>query len=57
MKKYVETFLWSLAVTGLFFLVYGAGGVPLLRLMTSDAEVVESARAFLPWLLLMPIIG
>ena len=52
-----ETFMWSLAVTGLFFLVYGAGGVPLLRLMTSDAEVVESARAFLPWLLLMPVIG
>ena len=51
------TFLWSLGVTGLFFLVYGIGGVPLLRLMTSDASVVESARAFLPWLLLMPVIG
>jgi MATE family multidrug resistance protein len=51
------TFLWSLGVTGLFFLVYGIGGVPLLRLMTSDPSVVESARAFLPWLLLMPVIG
>lgn len=51
------TFLWSLGVTGLFFLVYGAGGVPLLRLMTSDQEVVASARTFLPWLLLMPVIG
>ena len=51
------TFLWSLGVTVLFFLVYGAGGVPLLRLMTSDPGVVESARAFLPWLLLMPLIG
>ena len=51
------TFLWSLGVTGLFFLVYGVGGVSLLRLMTSDPGVVESAREFLPWLLLMPVIG
>ena len=51
------TFLWSLGVTGLFFLVYGVGGVPLLRLMTSDGSVVEAGRAFIPWLLLMPLIG
>ena len=51
------TFLWSLGVTLLFFLVYGIGGVPLLRLMTSDPGVVESAREFIPWLLLMPVIG
>ena len=51
------TFLWSLGVTGAFFLVYGIGGVPLLRLMTSDPDVVESAREFIPWLLLMPVIG
>ncbi len=52
-----ETFLWSLGVTVLFFLVYGVGGVPLLRLMTSDASVVEAGREFIPWLLLMPVIG
>ena len=52
-----QTFVWSLGVTGLFFLVYGVGGVPLLRLMTSDASVVEAGREFIPWLLLMPVIG
>ena len=52
-----QTFLWSLGVTGLFFLVYGVGGVPLLRLMTSDPGVVEAGREFIPWLLLMPVIG
>jgi len=52
-----QTFLWSLGVTGLFFLVYGVGGVPLLRLMTSDPSVVEAGREFIPWLLLMPVIG
>ena len=52
-----ETFVWSLGVTVLFFLVYGVGGVPLLRLMTSDPDVVEAGREFIPWLLLMPVIG
>ena len=52
-----QTFVWSLGVTVLFFLVYGVGGVPLLRLMTSDPSVVEAGREFIPWLLLMPVIG
>lgn len=51
------TFLWGMGVAALFMLLYGVGGVPLLKLMTSDVSVVEAGRAFLPWLLLMPIIG
>ena len=38
-------------------LVYGFGGTPLLHLMTSDAGVITAGRQFLPWLLLMPLIG
>lgn len=52
-----QTFLWSIGVAALFMLVYGFGGVPLFRLMTSDPEVVDAGRNFLPWLLLMPAIG
>ena len=52
-----QTFIWSIGVAALFMLVYGLGGVPLLRLMTSDPAVVDAGRAFLPWLLLMPAIG
>ena len=51
------TFAWSLALAVAFILLYGLGGVPLLRLMTSDAAVVDAGRPFLPWLLLMPLIG
>ena len=51
------TFLWGIAVAALFMLLYGLGGVPVLRLMTDDTTVVEAGRAFLPWLLLMPLIG
>ena len=52
-----QTFLWGLGVAALFMLLYGLGGVPVLRLMTEDATVVDAGRAFLPWLLLMPLIG
>ena len=38
-------------------LLYGLGGVPLFRLMTSDPEVVDFGRAFIPWLMVMPLIG
>ena len=52
-----QTFYWCFGVTALFFLVYGVGGVPLFRLMTSDPSVVDAGREFIPWLLLMPVIG
>ncbi len=52
-----QTFIWSIGVAALFMLVYGLGGVPLFRLMTSDPAGVDAGRGFLPWLLLMPAIG
>ena len=51
------TFAWSFGLAGGFMLLYGLGGVPLLQLMTDDATVVQAGRTFLPWLLLMPLIG
>ena len=51
------TFAWSLGVAAMFMLLYWLGGVPLFRLMTSDPAVVQAGREFLPWLLLMPLIG
>ncbi len=51
------TFVWSFALACAFMLLYGLGGTPLLKLMTSDASVVEAGRTYLPWLLLMPLIG
>ena len=51
------TFIWSFGLAGAFMLLYGLGGVPAFRIMTSDPTVVDAGRQFLPWLLLMPIIG
>ncbi len=51
------TFAWGFGLAAAFMLVYGLGGMPLFRLMTSDNSVVEAGRQFIPWLLLMPLIG
>lgn len=53
--KYV--FGWSMAIAVLFVLIYGLGGMPIVHLMTSDSQVAESCRQFIPWLLLMPPLG
>lgn len=53
--KYV--FVWSMSVVVFFIFAYWAGGLPMLKMMTSDAEVIEACRQFLPWLVLMPLFG
>jgi MATE family multidrug resistance protein len=58
LRKTVKwTFVWSMGLAVLFMGVYHFAGVPMLRMMTSDASVIEASRAFLPWLLLMPPVG
>ncbi|MBO4624922.1 MAG: MATE family efflux transporter [Bacteroidales bacterium] len=52
-----QTFLWGAGMAVFFMLLYGLGGIPILHLMTEDATVVDAGRQFLPWLLLMPVIG
>ena len=51
------TFVWSMAIAVIFMGIYHFGGVPLVRLMTEDAVVVEQSKTYIPWLLFMPVIG
>jgi len=51
------TFAWSMGIAVIFMGIYQFAGVPLLRMMTSDPTVVEASKEYLPWLLLMPVIG
>lgn len=51
------TFIWSMSIACVFILIYHFAGVPMLRLMTSDVYVVEASIEYLPWLLLMPVVG
>ena len=52
-----RVFVWSMGIAAAFLFIYGFGGIPLLRVMTSDGTVVEACRPFLPWLILMPPLG
>lgn len=51
------TFAWSMGIALIFMGIYHFAGVPLLKMMTSDLAVVAAAEAYLPWLLLMPVMG
>ncbi|MBQ4026597.1 MAG: MATE family efflux transporter, partial [Bacteroidales bacterium] len=50
-------FTWSLGIAVLSVGLYALLGEGMIRLLTSDATVVESCRRFLPWLLVMPPLG
>ena len=51
------TFIWSMSIAVIFMGIYQFAGVPLLKMMTSDPVVVEASVEYIPWLLLMPVIG
>ena len=51
------TFVWSMGIGLCFVLVYLLGAEPVLRIMTSDADVLAACRLFFVWLLPMPLIG
>ncbi len=51
------TFAWSMGLGIVFIGIYAVAGAPILRLMTSDSSVVQAAKAFIPWLLVTPLVG
>ncbi len=56
-RTVVQTFKWSFGVAGIWMLIYGLAGPGMLRLMTDDAAVLGACRAYIPWLLAMPLVG
>ena len=52
-----HTFAWSLGIGMMFVAIYLLFGMGMFRMMTSDSSVVGSAQGFLPWLVLMPLVG
>ena len=51
------TFVWSMGVALVFVLIYHFAGTPMLRMMTSDVAVIDAAKGYMSWLLLMPLVG
>lgn len=51
------TFVWSMGIALVFMAVYQFAGMAMLRVMTSDMAVIGTARLYMPWLLMMPLVG
>ena len=50
-------FLWSMGIAVIFMLLYASAGTPVLKIMTSDPDVISMCLDYMPWLLLMPLAG
>ena len=48
---------WSLVAAGLFALVYLAAGPAIIRALTDLPDVRAAAMAYLPWLVLTPLVS
>ncbi|WP_370400681.1 MATE family efflux transporter [Sulfitobacter sp. JB4-11] len=53
----VLTSLWGLVASGLLMLVFALGGGAIIDLMAKAPEVQEAARVYLPYLVLVPLVG
>ena len=51
------TFVWSMGIALIFIVIYYFAGVSMVKVLTSDAAVIEASKGYLPWLLLMPVVG
>lgn len=50
-------FVWGGAMAALFTAVYVFGGMPFLRLLTDEPNVVEISQEYVWWAYLIPIVG
>jgi MATE family multidrug resistance protein len=50
-------FGWGALMTALFTCVYIIGGMPFLRLLTDEPQVVEDSQAYVWWAYLIPVAG
>lgn len=58
LKKAIRVlFAWTLVIATISTIAYAFAGEPLFRLMTNNKEVIDAAQAFLPWLLIVPLLS
>lgn len=48
-------FVWGIGIMLLFTFVYGVGGRSLLQILTTDVNIVASAKVFLPFAAFIPL--
>ena len=58
LKKAIRVlFVWTLIIATISTIAYAFADEPLFRLMTNNKEVIDAAQAFLPWLLIVPLLS
>lgn len=50
-------FGWGALMAALFTCIYTIGGMPFLRLLTDEVQVVEASQAYVWWAYLVPVAG
>ena len=50
-------FLWALMVTLAYTIIYLLGGMGIIRLLTDESQVIETAREYIWWACLIPAAG
>lgn len=50
-------FIWSLSITFISILIYWFFGIDMIRILTSDNQVVDTCSKYVIWLVLMPVVG
>ncbi len=51
------SFIWGGAFALLYVIVFWIGGQRLLEIFTDNPEVIQEGVAFLPWIILFPLLG
>lgn len=51
------TLLWSVTFSLVYCLIFWLAGEHIIRLLTDLPEVITAATAYLPWLILLPLLG
>jgi MATE family multidrug resistance protein len=56
LKKVIKLlFLWGTGLAMVFTLLYLPGTNLILKILTTQKEVIESAQAFIPWVVMVPL--
>lgn len=56
-KTVVHVFAWSMSIAGVFIFLNAFFSVPMFRIFTPDPDVVAASSKFIPWIVLMPLLG
>ena len=51
------SFIWGMALAGIYALLYGLAGSQLLYIFTDKSEIIAAALPYLGWMIIFPMLG